>query len=92
MKEKDLVEAKIVGISLHTPGDNSPSPIHEIEIGEDGRVISQKNTPNWGEKYLTFPPAFKNVSEIAEWSCNPLPDCYGYGDTIEQRVCIIEEY
>ena len=88
----ELTGVKVIGITLCVPEEKAKFPIHKITLNRKGEVIAQENTPEWGEAFLTFPPAFKNIAEIAKWSCNLLKDCYGYGDIIEQRVRIIETF
>lgn len=90
--QSDLIGAKVIGITLHTSGDTEQGPIHKITLDREGKVTHQENTPKWGEAFLTFPPAFKDLSEIAKWSFSLLKDCYGCGDIIEQRVCVLETF
>lgn len=91
VQPKDLTRAKVIGITLATPGDKE-GPIHRVTLDMKGRVTHQENTPEWGKAFLTFPPAFKDLSAIAKWSFSLLEDCYGYGDIIEQRICVLELY
>lgn len=91
VQPSDLTGAKVIGITLTTPGGKE-GPIHKVTFDMKGRVTHQENTPEWGETFLTFPPAFKDLSDISKWSCNPLKDCYGRWDSIEQRVCVLELY
>ena len=88
----DLTGAKVIGITLTTPGGKE-GPIHKVTFDMKGRVTHQENTPEWGETFLTFPTAFKDLSDIVKWSCTPLKDYYyGSWKGIEQRVCVIELY
>jgi len=91
MQPEDLTGAKIIGITLATPGGKE-GPTHRVTLDMKGRVTHQENTPEWGKAFLTFPPTFKDLSEIAKWSFSLLKDVYGYGDVIEQRVCVLELY
>lgn len=91
VQPEDLTRAKVVGITLTTPGIQT-GPIHKITLNEKGEVTHQENTPEWGRAFETFPPTFKDLSEISKWSFELLKDCYGCGDIIEQKVAVLETF
>ena len=93
VNKKELIGAEVITTSLSTEEDVIKSKqIQTLTFNKSGECIKTEVDNRWGENYLTFPPVFNNINEVAKWSNHLLKDVYGYGDIIKQQICITKRF